>query len=175
MPSKTKKYKWRNSTEKEQLTKDLLDGTIPLTAGVREAQRARPEYQDMGEIFVSRFRSLKGQIKEQLKEAEPDYLAYQRDRVIYPVQDTLPNGVPRWQGSEGERLLAEDLRVDSGLGGKQPMEIWQSRPEYQVFSLKVFRDHIYQMRAKGKRRAFYLHLKQKKQVSNPQPALPDTV
>ena len=56
---------------------------------------------------------------------------------------------PRWNGSAAQRLLTLDFpEYTAGRkngSGMLPKNLWQSRPEYQAFDLKVFRDHIGQI------------------------------
>jgi len=52
-------------------------------------------------------------------------------------------GVPLWHGSKAEEYLKAYIEADLHEG-KLPQDLWESRPEYKVYDLKVFQDHIYQ-------------------------------
>jgi len=52
-------------------------------------------------------------------------------------------GVPLWHGSKAEEYLKADIEADLHEG-KLPKDFWLARPEYQVYDLKVSRDHICQ-------------------------------
>ena len=65
------------------------------------------------------------------------------DRKLYPQTTHNSLNLPNWNGSEAQRLLKVDMdnKVNVSL---KPKELYESRLEYQVFTLKVFRGHIYQ-------------------------------
>jgi len=56
--------------------------------------------------------------------------------------DTLPTTI-QWQKSEASRLLNVDIDADKHQQLK-PADLYATREDYQAFTLKVFRYHIYQ-------------------------------
>ena len=79
-----------------------------------------------------------------------DASALTRDRQLRPQATHDSNGVPRWEGSDAEGLLKED--ITNGLHNQMaPQALYRTRAEYQVFTLDQFRGHIYQ---ENKRRKF---------------------
>ena len=56
---------------------------------------------------------------------------------------------PEWEGSEAQHWLKKDMEDGKHLQLK-PEELHQSRPEYVLLPLKVFRDHIAQPTRTGK-------------------------
>jgi len=54
-------------------------------------------------------------------------------------------GCPRWAGSAAEALLKQD--IDNGLNETMaPRDLRQSRQEHKAWPLKVFSDHIQQIK-----------------------------
>jgi hypothetical protein len=94
-------------------------------------------------LFKSRLKSLVGAIKKEKTWALNEELALAHDRALFPVPTHNYRGEPRWDGSEVQRLLKQD--VAAGVHNeKTPTEFYTSRPEYQVYPLQTFREHIYQ-------------------------------
>lgn len=151
---------WQNSLEKKQLEKDILEGLIPASMPPREAIQKRSEYLRMGKItFGNRLRGLRASLNKERSKGRSDYAAYMHDRSLYPKQEILENGERRWEGSPAEHLLSQD-KSNGLIEGRSPKELWLSRPQYQEFSLKVFRRHIYQAEKTEK----YLNYLQEKQA-----------
>ena len=48
---------------------------------------------------------------------------------------------PKWRNSDARNLLLMDIKdgLDKTM---KPAELWQYRPEYKIFPLKTFRDHM---------------------------------
>jgi hypothetical protein len=92
------------------------------------------------------------QIWEDLKIAEAlDSAALAHDRRIHPKAANNHRGEPRWEGSDAERLLRQDM--DEGKHKTmKPQLLYNMRNEYyENYPLKIFREHIYQ---EEKRRKF---------------------
>jgi hypothetical protein len=70
--------------------------------------------------------------------------ALAHDRQLRPQATHASNGVPRWEGSDAERLLKED--ITAGLHTQMaPRVLFRTRAEYyEVFTLDQFRGHIAQ-------------------------------
>jgi len=170
MPTEEKKddkKEWKNSKGKELLLKGLRDGSIPLDGKdmpPKEVYTLRPEFADYGgyKNFPSRLRSARKTIIEKNDRASSDLAAFTHDRLLYPEAPHNYRGEPRWDGSDAERFLKQD--IDDGKHDiMTPQELYNSRAVYhQNYPLYVFRGHIYQ---EVKRRKFlnqYGALKRKK-------------
>ena len=151
---KKKEESWADSEGKKLLLQDLRSGVIPLDPNAMKpatAFRLRPDafsvpnYAEGMRLFAGRLRAAREQIKEKRERSSLEAAALEEDRKVHPKPTTNHRGEPRWEGSAAERLLKDDIAA-----GKHktmtPMQLFHSRPEYQsgVFTLRVFRDHIYQ-------------------------------
>jgi hypothetical protein len=139
---------WRYSEARRLLEQDLRSGVIPLHGGemtVEECYTQRPEFSDFAfESFARRLQALRKQCTAKNNRSVADTAAFAHDcALLARKQDDAPGVLLRWDGSEAERVLKLD--VANGLHiNLTPKNFHRSRPEYQVFSLKVFRGHIYQ-------------------------------
>jgi hypothetical protein len=93
--------------------------------------------------FSNRLRSLRKKITLQQERSDSNKSAHDHDRELFPIGAVDTSGLPRWDGSAAMGLLKEDLANGQYIVG-QPKLLYKSRPEYQVFSLTVFRRHIHQ-------------------------------
>ena len=77
------------------------------------------------------------------KWANYDEKALQADRLVYPIKDKDIRGEPRWEGSQAQALLKEDVanKIHENM---EPKELRQmaGREAYQQFSLTKFRKHL---------------------------------
>jgi hypothetical protein len=95
--------------------------------------------------FGSRLCALRKQFINKHDRAIVDSQALDNDRQLFPevLGNDAGRGYPKWGPSQAKQLLKAD--VGAGLHKTMtPMELHLSRPEYQEFPLKVFRNHIYQ-------------------------------
>ena len=70
-----------------------------------------------------------------------DEAAYRNFMENHPQRSFDAIGRPRWEGSAAEALLKQDMDEGYHLA-KRPFALYDSRPEYKVFDLDVFRGHI---------------------------------
>ena len=139
---------WNKSKAKRLLEQDLAMGAISLCGremGTYEVYISRPEYAAYSlDLFTRRLASLRKTAKGQNARRAADAIAYANDRQLRPQETHNPNGVPRWEGSDAERLLKEDITANLHLQMK-PKDLYKTRPEYcDVFTLDQFRGHIAQ-------------------------------
>ena len=87
--------------------------------------------------------ALRTDAKTQNNRRNFDSQAYAHDRQLFPHPTQSKNGTPRWKGSEAEQLLKLDITANL-YAQHTPQEMYQSRRQYQQFTLKVFRGHIHQ-------------------------------
>jgi hypothetical protein len=156
------KKAWRSSKAKSLLTEDLVNETIPLSNDEMDAYDvylSRVEFTEFPfNNFRNNLRALRKKIEEKRQLALEEDAALEHDRNLFPKSEFNQRGQPRWEGSDAERLLKLDMDQGHHLLQK-PRELWGSRIEYQVFSRKVFRKHIYQ---EERSRKFRLYISSKK-------------
>jgi hypothetical protein len=142
--------KWRDSEAKKHLLQDLDLGIITDEMDAREVYMLREEYQEFEfEKFRDRLRDYKKKKAEKTTRSFAEEQARQEDVQDHPPPSHNHRGVPRWEGSEAQKLLKVD--VESGASrSMKPVELWQSNPVYQAFDKDVFRGHIYQERRRQK-------------------------
>jgi hypothetical protein len=112
--------------------------------------------------FCCRYYSLKDKTGNNLAKVNSDSAALAHDRLIHTVGLEMSKGCgyQRWQRSDVERLLKQDIDAELHETLK-PNALRQSRPESQDFSLVVFRDHIvHQEKCSGKERSYWLNRKE---------------
>ena len=160
---------WEYSAAKRLLLGDLRSGAIPLDSESMSPQVAymqRPEYVESDPEYkrwASRLRSLREHVRDRNDRAASDSAALAHDRRIHPKPAFNHRGEPRWEGSDAERYLCQDM--DAGKHENMtPMELHASRKEYRDdYPLGVFRQHIYQEKRRRKF-AYYLKVKQQKKI-----------
>lgn len=88
-----------------------------------------------------------------------DSKALANDMMLHPSNK---DGT-KWNGSDAQQFLRADMEL--GLHTIMPPKDLQStRPEYKKFTLKVFRDHIYQEERRGQSIAFWKTTAKKKKT-----------
>jgi chemotaxis protein histidine kinase CheA len=155
---------WRDHPLKEFLEDELANYNIPLDANAMGPSEVWNKYCDRedlyelfdgmvyGAAFKRRLANLRKQVGQGLDRASLDYIAYDTHRRNYPYKEFDAQGNRNWYGSRAEELLEEDM--DAGLyPDMKPQALWQSRPEYKLFELQVFRGHVHQYIQTAK----YLH------------------
>ena len=143
---------WRNHPARALLKEGFTSGTIPLNysktikpRGVynifqnHEAFKGMPYDGD----FTRRLRSLREQMQERADRVIEDKAAFDVFRKNHPKMTHNAKGEPRWEGSDAELYLKEDIDANRHIGLK-PKAVQALRPEYGLFSLKKFRGHINQ-------------------------------
>jgi hypothetical protein len=149
-PKKPPEPKWQTSKGKQLLIQDLEQGRIPVDGrfgDAKEIYAIREEFggtnKDEFKKFSARLRSARKQVKQSMKRASDDSIALAHDRAIYPKNAIDQCNRPRWEGSMAQQLLQNDVATNH-CQELIPKELYQSREEYRVFSLKVFRGHVHQ-------------------------------
>lgn len=157
VPSRTRPVTavaWNKSEAKRLLEQDLASGIIPVNGGEmgsREVYASRSEYAAFPiDVFTRRLASLRSIARGQNARRASDTAALMHDLQLHPQATHNSNGIPRWEGSDAERLLKDD--ITNGLHTQMtPLALYTTRAEYQLFTLDQFRGHIYQ---ENKRRKF---------------------
>jgi len=153
MPPKKKKKKptYNDSLARERLHDCLRRGEIPLDSKEMSSTEAFLLYPDEfaqfggDKRFPGRLSTARTAHKKLEGKSEEEMAALQHDRKIHPVPTHNHRGEPTWEGSEAQFALKHDLRT--GTYDPQtdwPMELFESRPEYQEYELETFRKHIQQ-------------------------------
>jgi len=160
----TEEEEWRYSKTKKMLEKDIIDGKIGSIANgmkPKDVHSMRSEYKKIPyKLFVSRLYTLRKKYEELQKNAEADAAALSHDLALNIRVNSKP--YPRWQGSEAERLLKED--VDSGWHMLMyPRDLQESHPAYAPFPGKVFSDHIQQEARARRERPYWLARRKEKE------------
>ena len=138
---------WKGSEAKAQLEEDLISGFVSLRKILtyKDEHERRPVYKEFPlKTFARNLRMARKRIQRKTDIALNDETALNSDRILFPVPTHDLAGRLRWEGSDAERLLKEDMEAGEHTTSK-PKELWLSRMEYTMFDLKTFRDHIYQV------------------------------
>jgi len=119
--------------------------------------------------FTSRLRSVRNHCQQKLDRVVADQQAFDNFRALYPRPTHDHKGVILWDGSDGQRFLKQMIEEGKHFG-KAPKELWENSNEewkraFQVFSLEVFRKHIYQ-ELRLKKHKHYLEVEGKNNDAN---------
>ena len=111
--------------------------------------------------WTNNLRNLRHAIEKDNKRMHDDMLSYGHDlAIVNALRAANPNQKPRWRGSEAAKRLKEDVDKGKHLEMKHST-LHQTRPEYLVFDLDVFRKHIYQEIDSRPKRAYCFEKKKK--------------
>jgi hypothetical protein len=135
---------WRTSLARKLLKQDIIDHKAPASMAPYDVYLMRSNYWLWKyENFRSNLNNLRKAIAKDQQRAADDAAFLGKDLEVNPLPEDIPQGYPRWNGSEAERLLKLD--VDAGLHEAMSTgELRMSKDEYQEFPCKVFAKHVYQ-------------------------------
>ena len=137
--SKKKPIPWAKSDAKFYLREDVISGIISKNMKAKDVYNMRPEYKEYKyENFRNNLLSLRKVVKRDLGRAELDKEYYQHDKHLFRGDANCEE----WHTSEAYKVLKEDMK-DGKVDGRKPKDIYNSRREYQAFSLKKVRNQIY--------------------------------
>jgi hypothetical protein len=152
---------WESHPAKFFLRKGFYEGTILMEYMTKEGGpgpraiwdqhcKNNPLFEGMeyGDSFTSRLRSVRNHCQKKLDRVAADQEAFDNFRALYPRPTHDHKGVILWDGSDAQRFLKQMVEEGKHLG-KAPKELWENdndlwKSAFQVFSLEVFRKHIYQ-------------------------------
>ena len=166
---KPKAIEWSKSAAKQFLKKCFRDETI--SANYQDAKQVWTDHckddnafkrMQCNDAFVRRLKSVRNDHLKKVERCQKDLEAYNNAKKNHPTPALNIRGEPQWHGSAAQNFLKES--VEAGQHKEvEPKELWESKPEYQVYALKTFRDHIYQ---EGRLRKFshYVDLLKKKKI-----------
>jgi hypothetical protein len=136
---------WKDSEAKRLLREDIIAGVIQASMAAKDVYDMRPEYKKWAfKNFQTNLKNLRKAIADSYARMLADCEAYGHDRALLMTlgAGTNPQDVP-WHKSEAKKLLKKD--IDNGKHKQmKPEALHGTREEYQAFSLKTFRNHIYQ-------------------------------
>jgi hypothetical protein len=150
---------------KKILQQDFCAGMLPRTLGPTEVYEMRREYQAVKyENFRTNLNKLRKKLEFQQSSAASDDAALQHYMGLNPVNMNPTDGMnyPRWDLSDAQRLLKEDVAAERHKAMK-PQELRMTRLEYQRFPKDVFRKHIHQEVRSLTETPYWLVTKMKKQ------------
>lgn len=158
--------KWKDSEAKCLLHDDILSGAVPKSMAAYDVYNMRPQYQC---FEYSKFRTNLNYLREAISKS---YRRMQEDCEAYGSDRALLQGVPRagpqnilWHESKARKLLKHDIDNDMHKF-LRPSILHSTRAEYMVFSLEVFRNHIYQEVDSRSKRATRIVRKQNRSGGN---------
>ena len=145
---------------KRMLHQDYLDDFVTEDTEMKDTYNLQPEYQACEfQKFKTNYKAMMKRINKDKERAERDIMAYNKDTRIYTIAKDDPM---QWHGSDAEFFLKQDVK--NGLHEEmKPMQLHQTCEEYQKFSVKVFRKHIYQETRKNNDSNYWLVKKTKKE------------
>jgi len=150
-----KALNWRKSAAKQALKGWFKDFTIAAdydTEGGLQAQGVWDAHCDKHRAFkrlkcnaqfIDRLKRVRDDYRQRALRCQNDLEAFNNAVQNHPTPALNHRGEPQWNGSDAQRFLTQDLK-DGNNAGLYPEEFRLERPEYQVYSLVTFRDHIYQ-------------------------------
>lgn len=154
MAKKTKQG-WRYSRAKNLLVQDIRDNTVMEGMAAVVVYEMHQEYH---EFELKKFKTYLAYLRKVEKKKR---IAAEEDRIAlanFREQNqgaACPNP-PEWSSSVAKTLLRQD--IDAGEHERmKPIELYNSRPQYQIYSLHVFRNHIYDELRRDVGRAYWLN------------------
>lgn len=162
---------WAKSAAKQVLRKCFRDGTIPTSFKEKEEIEQIWKVHCNGheafkrmkfdEAFVRRIKSVRDDHLKKVNRCEEDLEAYTVAKQNHPTPEFNARGEPQWNGSEAQRQL-KAMVANGEHVGEQPKALWAANDEFRKYSLKSFRDHIYQEQRLQKFNYYVQMLKQEK-------------
>jgi len=130
---------------------DLEDGFLPTDEKEVSAQAAWAVYKNLPEFDGVCFKQFDARLKDHRRAVEKktqqsiwEEEAYQHDCLLHPRDNTHDRrGKLIFDRSPAKELLRQDIK-DGAYPLLSPMELWNTRPQYKLFDLNVFRGRIYQ-------------------------------
>ena len=146
--------KWIASDARKLMAQDIIDGFIPTEGKINSKEIYDTLYRDHPFFanfpfdkvrYDNRLKTLRNQVGSFKRWADFDSKAIEHDLQIYPHQNDI-RGEPRWEGSEAQALLIQDVANKVHVGKKpSELQMMEGREAYQQFSLKKFRKHLDQL------------------------------
>lgn len=132
---------------------DLEDGWLPTDETKVSAENAWKVYQNANlpefhgicfKQFKERLADHRRAAKKKKEESIQEEDAFQHDCLLHPRDEMHDRrGKLIFDRSPAKDLLRQDIK-DGAYPRLSPMQLWNTRPEYKLFDLKVFKERIYQ-------------------------------
>lgn len=161
--SNKKPEDWGSSKAKAFLLKCLMDDKSPVHEMTpKEIYNSHPEFKRYDpERFKANLRELRKAVKKRKKIVEEDEQQFWQQQFTNPRKEFTSKGDPFWDTHKAKTSLEEDFK--NGNADKLlPSELRETRLEYQAFSKKVFRGHVYQERRRLREAPFWILKRNKK-------------
>ena len=130
--------KWAQSQAKYLLRNDIISGIVTKEMSAKSIYMMRPCYSKFKyKNFRTNLRSLRKLVERDFVRAEVDEQAYLHDKALFGI---TADGA--WHRSDACKLLKDDI-LKGKLEGKKPKEVYESRAEYQEYSLQKLRSQVY--------------------------------
>jgi hypothetical protein len=156
------KSKWRKSQEKKKLKEDIEKGLVTALMPAAEVYNMRDGIYHKYELdkFKVNLKNLIISIEKAKK------LAADANHILSKTLEgkleayNLPTKT--WQWSEARKSAKAEI-LSGSAEGKTPKELYESKPEYQVYTLKQFRDNFNKEKYKldNTTSGYWLNLKDK--------------
>jgi hypothetical protein len=155
MPKETVGDYWPSSKGRKLLIKDIRSGRIPADMAWEDAYKLRPEFvvgtkedntaKKARSQFESRLDSAREILAKRDTRAAEELALLRQDRQRHPAPATNHKGEPRWEGSEAQKLLKQDV-AEKKHEGMKPAQYYASRPQYKAwgFSAATIKGHVEQ-------------------------------
>ena len=174
---KVKVESWRKSKAKELLCSSIVAGKVTKKMKAADVYKMNAEYQLYPfENFTTNLKNLLETVSKEYKQVLQDCEFYGHDIALIKQLEAdkkrSVKEVPSWHKSSAKQLLIQDM--DDGKHNEMTkLELYNKpdRLEYREYSLKEFRDRIYQ--EEKKRRNIKIRYDKKK--SRMLPPRPDIV
>lgn len=140
---------WKKSEEKQILKKYILDGVVSDDMSPDEVYKMHEGFRKFNIVnFKQNLLNLRRTIARKKQQVIVGNVAFERFKNSAESSKGTNHvkQVP-WNSSEAKKLLVSDIDADRHIH-KTPKEIWQSRPQYQEFTLDKFRNYYYDLRNK---------------------------
>ena len=141
---------WRTSAAKALLERLLSDESshIHQFTTVEEVYESEPLFKLYPlKNFKTNYKNLKRSVKQERDAIQFDQAAFDREKELFPRNETTNKGNLFWDRHEAQRLMAEDVTSGRTLQMK-PSALRETRAEYQEFPLAILRRHKYQEETK---------------------------
>ena len=152
--------KWIVSEEKKQLRKDIIRGTVTedIPADLVYDMHENICHKFPSKNFKINLKNLIAAIEKNKDDALRDEERL-RNTLMKKSNEMIQPNYPVWNGSNAQALLVMD--IESGLHQTmKPAQLRSIRPEYMVYPLKNFRDHLNKEKYKPAVKAYWLHVRE---------------
>ena len=136
-----KAIKWRKSDEKKKLKEDIEKGRVTDLMPAKQVYNMHEGMYHKYDFdkFAVNFRNLKIYIAKGKKLAAEAVVIL--GNTLEGKLDDYNSSSKTWQWSDARKSAQEAITTKSATG-KKPKEIYQSKLEYQEYTLKQFRDNF---------------------------------